>query len=347
MEVGRDRHSIARYRELTRGAAVASFEPEAACAPSRARVSSLRERAGARGGAPVGDGAGHGTEPHDGSEPKRASPVCYDHHVRPSPVALFVVATIALVGGMGFTAMRESHGAERAGVPSDAAGFGFVVRSHAGDVALLVATRPFKLALANGPVHGEPPKAFEAAAAVVGRELDRYPSAFLRQIRLGGVVFTHELAENEMPIPSLPNVGGLLLLDASSVQTDLVRALHHEIYHFFDLVDDGRLSPDPGWDALNPASFAYGSGGRTIRGAWAARPANDLPGFVSAYATSGAEEDKAETFAFVVVRSSLVERRISNDPVLHAKVAELGRRLTKFEAECPRRLGFDAMISAL
>jgi hypothetical protein len=34
-------------------------------------VSSLRDRAGARGGAPVGDGAGYGAEPHDGRESSR------------------------------------------------------------------------------------------------------------------------------------------------------------------------------------------------------------------------------------------------------------------------------------
>lgn len=266
--------------------------------------------------------------------------------LRPSPVALFVVATLALVGGMGALAMKESHGAEAAGVPTDAAGFGFVVRSHAGNVALLEATRPFKLALANGPVHGEPPRSFETAATIVTRELARYPAAFLGKIRLGGVVFTQELAENEMAIPSLPNVGGLLLLDAASSPTDLVRALHHEIFHFFDLVDDGRVSPDPDWAALNAPSFSYGSGGRTIRGAWAARPASDLPGFVSAYATSGSEEDKAETFAFAIVRTALLSSMLANDSVLRAKVVELERRVGKFDRDCSRQLGLDALLAS-
>jgi hypothetical protein len=183
------------------------------------------------------------------------------------------------------------------------------------------------------------------ATAIVTRELGRYPVPFLRKIRLAGVVLTEDLAENETPIPSLPNVGGLLLIDVASVESDLVRSLHHEVFHFFDLADDGRVSPDPEWDALNPPNTSYGSGGRTLRGAWAARPTNELPGFVSTYATSGVEEDKADTFAFAVARAPLLKTRLPLDGSLHAKVGELARRIATFDADCPRRLGFDELTA--
>ncbi len=248
-----------------------------------------------------------------------------------------------LGGGLALVASRSAHGAEDEGLalPNDTASFGFVARGSAGNVALLEATRPFSLALANGPVHGAPPERarFERASAIVTRELARYPASFLRKVRLAGVVFADDLAENDTPIPSLPNVASLLLLDATSVESDLVRALHHEVFHFFDRADDGRVSPDPAWSQLNAPSFAYGSGGRSLRGAWAARPSDDLPGFLSGYATSGVEEDKAETFAFAVTRAPMVKARAATDPALRAKLAELGRRLEAFDAECPRRLG--------
>lgn len=81
-----------------------------------------------------------------------------------------------------------------------------------------------------------------------------------------------------------------------------------------------------------PAAAAFAARG-------AARPSDDLPGFLSGYATSGVEEDKAETFAFAVTRAPMVKARAATDPALRAKLAELGRRLEAFDAECPRRLG--------
>jgi hypothetical protein len=259
-----------------------------------------------------------------------------------------VIAALALAGGIGIVATQKAEGAadDDPQLPNDAASFGFVVRGHAGGVPLLESTKPFQLGLANGPVHGVPPTdgRFAVASAIVARELGRYPASFLKKIHLAGVVVTEDLAENDMPIPSLPNVGGLLLIDGSSVESDLVRSLHHEIFHFFDFADDGHVTPDPGWDATNPEGFIYGSGGRTLRGAWAAQPANDLPGFVSAYATSGAEEDKADTFAFAVARAPLVKARIASDAVLRAKLGELGRRLATLDPDCPRRLGIDQLV---
>jgi hypothetical protein len=266
--------------------------------------------------------------------------------LQPSPIAVVIACILAAVGALGIAATRHEDGATTDGpdLPSDAVTFGFVVRSDE-PVPLLEATKPFRLELANGPVHGVPPTPahFATASAIVRRELSRYPLDFLHRARLAGVVFVDDLAENEAPIPSLPNVGGLLLLDAAGVESDLVRGIHHEVFHFFDVADDGAVSPDPAWEALAPPGFIYGSGGRTMRSVWAALPATNLPGFVSAYATSGVEEDKAETFAFAVARPDLVRARLPTDAVLRAKVRELARRVATFDVHCPRRVGLDVL----
>lgn len=265
------------------------------------------------------------------------------------PASLFVVSAIALACGVGLVAARQAHGAADEGtpLPSDATSFGFVVRSRASGVPLLESTKPFELSLSNGPIHGVRPETgrLMKAAAVVTRELGRYPASFLRKVRLAGIVLTEDLSEAETPIPSLPNIGGLLLLDVSSVESDLVRGLHHEIFHFFDLADDGTVSMDRSWDALNTPGFVYGSGGRTLRGAWAALPSPDIVGFVSAYATSANEEDKAETFAFAIARAPLVRDRVRSDTVLRAKLEELARRIGSMDADTPRRLGLDELIA--
>jgi hypothetical protein len=259
-----------------------------------------------------------------------------------------VVSALALAGGVGLVATRSAARTDddtAPPVPSDAASFGFVVRERCSGIPLLESTRSFTLALANGPVHGGPPDRdrFAERSAFVARELARYPESFLRRIRLAGIVLTEDLAEGETPIPSLPNVGGLLLLDVTSVESDLVHSLHHEIFHFFDLADDGSVAPDPAWAALNAPGFLYGSGGRSLRGAWAAAPTTAITGFVSAYGTSGCEEDKADMFAFAVARPALVRARGASDGVVRAKLAELGRRLARLDATTPHRLGLDAL----
>ena len=265
--------------------------------------------------------------------------------VRPSPSVLFVCGAIALAAGVGIVA-RNASGSEKGdnALPADAERLGFVVVGpRVKEVALLDATLPFNIALTHGPVHGTPPSGPRLALtrAIVTRELERYPQKFLSAIHMKGIVFIEGLTEGENSIPSLPNVGGLLLLDISGTESDLTRGLHHEIFHFADLADDGTISPDAPWEALNGPGFAYGAGGRTLRSAWAGGPLDAFMtgGFVSSYATSAVEEDKAETFAFAVARPAVLREKAATDPVLAAKVVELEKRVGKLDPDAPRVLG--------
>ncbi|MDB5216300.1 MAG: putative lipoprotein [Myxococcaceae bacterium] len=273
--------------------------------------------------------------------------------VRPSPSALFVAAAVMVAAGVGIVA-RSAAGSEdqkvahAGGLPSDVGELGFVATgAPASGVALLDATHDFRIELGHGPIRGvaAAPARLAVTRAIVSRELGRYPRAFLAAIHLRGVVFADDLREGETSIPSLPNVAGLLLLDVAGSESDLVRGLHHEVFHFADLADDGSLAPDPSWDALNAPGFTYGAGGRTLRSAWAGRaPESDgflAGGFVSPYATSGAEEDKAETFAFAVARPVQVKERAAHDAILTAKLHEIARRIGTLDPETPRMLALD------
>lgn len=261
--------------------------------------------------------------------------------MRPSPVGIFVLGAVITAAGIGVFAGRASGAGdeqeEGLALPVDVPTYGFSASARVNGVAVLEATRAFRMELPNGAVKGAQPEARHAAtaSAILRRELARYPNGFFGKVNLAGVVLASDLVEGDTPIPSLPNVARLLLLDVDAAEIDLVRAIHHEIWHFADLADDGVLSPDPAWRGLNPPNTFYGSGGRSIRGSWAAKPATDLPGFVSAYATAGDEEDKAETFAFVVAR-----RKLPNDAVVKAKVDMLRVRLAALDADAPTRLGF-------
>jgi hypothetical protein len=258
-----------------------------------------------------------------------------------------VLAALAIATGVGVVAMRSAKGdVEAASIPSDAKSFGFVEAPETRPdeaaqvfgkrgVKLLVASKAFKLPLPNGEVSGEPPNGerLNWSRGVLARELGRYPASFLRRVRLAGIVLGTNLTEGEMPIPSLPNVAGLMLLDVTSEERDFVRSLHHEIFHFVDQATGDLGTADPSWSSLNSNNFRYGSGGRTLRGAWASKPSHEIPGFVSAYATSGVEEDKAETFALVMTQREKIEEWRKTDEALDRKLIELRRRIAKVDGE--------------
>jgi hypothetical protein len=114
-----------------------------------------------------------------------------------------------------------------------------------------------------------------------------------------------------------------------------VRAvIHHEFFHLLDYKDDGKLYSDPAWSALNPKGFKYGRGGaRAQDDALGSLLTDAKPGFLNSYSTQGVEEDKAEVFAYLIVRQGLVEARVKKDDVLAAKVRRMKDLMRSF---CPK-----------
>ena len=140
---------------------------------------------------------------------------------------------------------------------------------------------------------------FDRITRVLSRQLARYPAGYLAKVNVARVLVCAHVRENGHDIPSLPNIDGAWLIDATLSDAFAARIAHHEIYHFIDLAEDGTLNTDPSWEALNPSSFAYGEGGRSLRSGWASEATDTAPGFVTAYATTAVAEDKAETLRAV------------------------------------------------
>jgi hypothetical protein len=201
-------------------------------------------------------------------------------------------------------------------------------------IEMMAAARPFRIDAAGGALSGAPPeaKALGTAAEVLVAELTRYPRGFLARSRLRRVLLTRELSENGTAIPSLPNFEGALLLDVDAPAAFLRRLIHHEIFHFFDYAGDDQLKRDPAWERMNDRWFVYGSGGRFVRAPGSARLTAELPGFVSRYATAALEEDKAETFAFMMAAPGPLAAIAERDGVLRAKIHAIRRDLHVF---CP------------
>lgn len=199
-----------------------------------------------------------------------------------------------------------------------------------GDVETLVAERDFELPLLSGTLHGKPPSPARAehAAQLVAAELAIYPPGFLRSVGVSRVLLCSKLSEAGLPIPSLPNYERTLLLDVEGSDAFLRRVVHHELFHFVDFADDQRVGDDPAWRASNDPFFVYGDGGRFQRDPSSSHLTDALPGFLTGYAMSALEEDKAEVFAFMVVAPGRVKRIAAADRVVAAKVARIRMQMS-------------------
>ena len=80
---------------------------------------------------------------------------------------------------------------------------------------------------------------------------------------------------------------GALLLKIEVLEKYAVDVLHHEMFHMFDIT---APTHDTAWVALNPAGFRYGARDRAPRG------------FVRAYSTTNAREDKATVYEAIITK---------------------------------------------
>lgn len=193
-------------------------------------------------------------------------------------------------------------------------------------VEILHAMSGFELPLGHGVVSGTAARydRLVEATRLIREELARHGPERFASAELRRVVLCAELREDRRPIPSLPNYNHTLILDVTGEDAYLQRLIHHELFHFIDLADDGTVLRDDAWEALNPPDFSYAHGGRAMRGSEAS-VTPPPPGFVSGYATSAVEEDKAETFAEWIFARDALLARAATDPVLRAKVEQIQR----------------------
>lgn len=113
----------------------------------------------------------------------------------------------------------------------------------------------------------------------------------------------------------------------------LLEIIHHEFFHFIDYKDDGEVYEDKVWKKLSPPEFKYGRGGYSVQSDFTQGFVTDkIPGFITRYATSGVEEDKAEVFRCMLVNLRELEVRAETDLVLSNKIARMKTLLYTF---CP------------
>lgn len=205
---------------------------------------------------------------------------------------------------------------------------------HATGVRVLAARTQFELDLDHGPIHGHPVLEEQAAEAleIIDIELRKYSPDCLRRAGLRRILLCRELGEGWMTIPSLPNFRQSLLLDIEASPAYLRRVLHHEVFHFIDFAGDGDVQHDSHWQSLNEPGFLYVGSGRDVREGSVAWFDDGRRGFVSHYARSALEEDKAEVFSMWMTRPDVLDGLAREDGRIAAKRGALGAQLA---ASCP------------
>ncbi|MDB5101726.1 MAG: hypothetical protein JWM80_6147 [Cyanobacteria bacterium RYN_339] len=166
-------------------------------------------------------------------------------------------------------------------------------------------------------------------------EFERYPAALVRGVGLKRVVVCGPLTvEGQTFLGTYDCDGGAIYYTAQDLRRNLHYArvvLHHEFYHFLTQKQTGDIYTDARWSAVNRPGFGYGEGGSAMQADFGcAELVTGTPGFLTRYATAGLEEDKAETFAHLMVDRDFVLRRAASDPVLAAKVTLLAQELAPY-----------------
>jgi len=158
-------------------------------------------------------------------------------------------------------------------------------------------------------------------------EWAKYPTDWIAPTGLRTIAFVTNFATQGTARAAGPDpIGSRMYYDVTYVdQPEYCReVIHHEFDHFIEYRRYHSYDPpDPAWTADNPPGFHYGSGGASCY-PYGACDTSDHPrkGFVSGYAESAIEEDKAETYGYLMTAVDYrhVEVWIRTDPYLAEKV---------------------------
>lgn len=206
-------------------------------------------------------------------------------------------------------------------------------------IEIVSAAAPLHVAMESGKITATVPQADSLTDyfGLFASEFPLYPPDLIDQVKLKRIVLCHELAFTGQALAAIPDWDhGTLYLDVNrgAHSKSYQRAvIHHEFFHMIDHCIDGNVYRDEGWTALNVQGFTYGTGGKTAQDVKETAVLTDrFPGFLTHYATTAVEEDKAEVFAHMVVNSAYVTERANGDTVVATKVARMQELLAKF---CP------------
>lgn len=162
-------------------------------------------------------------------------------------------------------------------------------------------------------------------------EWSKYPVDWVKNSDLKGVAFVKSFSVSGTNRAAMADiVGYVMYYDVGYGVSEYTReVIHHEYDHLIQYVYRNPNSinwDDPTWTSYNPPGFRYGNGGASAyvdpRYVYTFHPA---AGFVTSYATYAIEEDKAETYGFLMDSNyyQSVKSWIKSDGYLAKKVSSM------------------------
>ena len=210
------------------------------------------------------------------------------------------------------------------------------------DVRIVGAASDFGHALSSISGKAAQRETFLKVLPVVMAELKRYPEAVVRRAGLRRVVICETLATFSKEQGGVMDTSaGTLYVSMHGTDPETLRhfrrTVHHEFFHLIDYASGYHGWDDPAWAALNESGFEYSEHIPAISSAamdaeFSTAVREDLPGFLSGYARTNAQEDKAELFSYLVEDPALVRRVAARDPIVAKKAAHLKERVATFFA---------------
>lgn len=152
--------------------------------------------------------------------------------------------------------------------------------------------------------------------------LEILPDSFLEKSRIRYVTFLDDLTLRKSPAGGVATGDTIYLNTLSDIST-----VYHELFHTFD--PSIQINQNRKWMSFNDKNFVYTGSGfdnmKTTKFRRKKRQDNLETGrfdrdFVSRYAMSTDVEDRAETFAFMLVEGPAFLKRVEASPVLKKKM---------------------------
>jgi hypothetical protein len=136
-------------------------------------------------------------------------------------------------------------------------------------------------------------------------EWSKYPADWVAASGLKSINLVKKFATDGTFRAAGPDPGdAAMYYDVGYGHDDYAReVIHHEFDHLIEYNAFGDYThADPAWSSYNPADFSYGTGGAAcyLPNSTCLTGEHPLAGFVTGYAASGMEEDKAETYAYLM-----------------------------------------------
>lgn len=158
-------------------------------------------------------------------------------------------------------------------------------------------------------------------------EINTYPPVFFQEREVRAIALVTRLFAVDKPVQGLYNPGSrVMLFDILRFSDNKAlkrHSIHHELFHMMVLQTPGYQMEEKSWSDLNPVDFAYGEQTKSWR---ELNPVNtgapNQPGFVTDYAMTSVEEDKAEVFACLMQdkHRMLITRWAQKDVVMRQKI---------------------------